>query len=75
MQIRTRTAVIPVEAIQAAYNDAVMLGRMALAREIAQLWLTALAEQKVQRIPIGVSSGPSKKENLRTYAPEMGFAY
>jgi hypothetical protein len=41
MHIRTRTAVIPVEAIQGAYNDAVMLGRMELAREIGQLWLSA----------------------------------
>ena len=73
MQIRTRTAVIPVEAIQAAYNNAVMSGRMALAREIAQLWLNVLVEQKVQRIPIGVSKWRSKKENLRTYAPEMSL--
>ena len=45
MQITTRTAVIPKEAIQAAYNDAVMLGLTALAQEIAQLWLSALVEQ------------------------------
>jgi hypothetical protein len=47
MQITTRTAVIPNDAIQTAYNDAVMSGRMALAREIGQLWLSMLAEQKV----------------------------
>ena len=54
MQIRTRTAVIPVEAIQAAYNDAVMSGRTGLAREIGQLWLNVLVEQKAQRIQISV---------------------
>ncbi len=47
MQITTRTAVIPMDAIQTAYNDAVMSGRMALAREIEQLWLSRLAKQKV----------------------------
>jgi hypothetical protein len=47
MQITTRVAVIPIDAIQAAYNDAVMLGRMALAREIGQVWLSMLAKQKV----------------------------
>jgi hypothetical protein len=69
MEIVTRTAVIPIEAIQAAYNDAVMSGRTGLAQEIAQLWLSALVEQKVQRIQMGVSSGWSTKETLRTYAP------
>jgi hypothetical protein len=46
--ITTRTAVIPLGAIQNAYNDAVMSGRMALAREIEQLWLM-VAERKVIR--------------------------
>jgi hypothetical protein len=67
MQIRTRTAVIPAEAIQAAYNNAVMLERMALAREIGQLWLNVLVEQKVQRVQTRVK-GRSKKENVRTNA-------
>jgi hypothetical protein len=48
VQITTRTAVISIDAIQTAYNDAVMSGRMALAREIGQLWLSTLAEQKVR---------------------------
>ena len=43
----SRTAVIPVEAIQNAYNDAVMSGRIALASDIGQLWLKMLGEQKV----------------------------
>jgi len=47
MQITTRTAVISIDAVQTAYNDAVMSGRMALAREIEQLWLSRLAKQKV----------------------------
>jgi hypothetical protein len=49
VRITTRTAVIPLDAIQNAYNDAVMSGRMALAREIGQLWLSMLAERKVIR--------------------------
>ena len=65
MEIVTRTAVIPLDSIQAAYNDAVMSGRMALAREIAQLWLSALAEQKFRLVPIGINSRRSKKERLR----------
>jgi hypothetical protein len=78
--LTTRTAVIPKEAIQAAYNDAVMLGRTALARELAQLWLSALVEQKVQRIQIRVK-GRSKKENVRTNAtaaeiePRLVFSF
>ena len=47
MQVSTRKAVIPIDAVQRAYNDAVMSGRMALARERGQLWLSRLAEQKV----------------------------
>ena len=47
MQVSTRKAVIPIDAVQRAYNDAVMSGRMALAREIEQLWLSMLAEQKI----------------------------
>ena len=50
MQITPRTAVIPIDAIQTAYNDAVMSGRMALAGEIEQLWLRRPAEQKVARL-------------------------
>jgi hypothetical protein len=49
VRITTRTAVIPLDAVQNAYNDAVMSGRMALAREIGQLWLSMLAERKVIR--------------------------
>ena len=50
MQITTRTAVISIDAVQTAYNDAVMSGRMPLAREIGELWLSRLAEQKVVRL-------------------------
>jgi hypothetical protein len=50
MQITPRRTVIPIDAIQTAYNDAVMSGRMALAREIEQLWFIRLAEQKVARL-------------------------
>ena len=72
MQIRTRTAVIPVEAIQAAYNNAVMSGRMALAREIGQLWFNVLVEQKVQRIPIGVGKWRSKNPSDLCTGDEPG---
>ena len=51
MEITTQTAVIPMEAIQAAYNDAVMSGRMALAREITQIWTSTLTEQKLVLSP------------------------
>ena len=54
MQVSTRKAVIPIDAVQRAYNDAVMSGRMALAREIGQLWLSRLAEQKV--VPLAPTS-------------------
>ena len=37
MFIETKTATLRVEDIQAAYNKAVMSGRMSLAREIEQL--------------------------------------
>ena len=47
MQITTRTAVISIDAVQTAYNDAVMSGRIALASDIGQLWLKMLGEQKV----------------------------
>ena len=58
MQVSTRKAVIPIDAVQRAYNDAVMSGRMALAREIGQLWLSRLAEQKVvPRRPFTKNSG------------------
>jgi hypothetical protein len=66
MQIRTRTAVIPVEAIQSAYNEAVMSGRMVLAWEIGQLWLNVLVEQKVRRIQMPVDKRKRGKD-LRHY--------
>ena len=51
MEITTRTAVIPIEAIQAAYNDAVMSGRMALAWEITRIWTSTLTEQEGSASP------------------------
>jgi len=45
MLIETRTATFRVDDIQAAYNDAVLSGRMPLAKEIARLWLGAIADQ------------------------------
>ena len=45
--IETATATFRVDDIQAAYNNAVLLGRMLLAEEIEQIWLGALASQSV----------------------------
>ena len=47
MQITTRRTEIPIDAVQTAYNNALMSGRMAFAREIEQLWLSRLAKQKI----------------------------
>ena len=49
MLIETKTATLRVEDIQAAYNKAVMSGRMSLAREIEQLWIGALVSQRALR--------------------------
>src|ERR1700751_4446140 len=62
LQIATRTAVIPTAAIQAAYNDAVMSERLSLAREIAQLWLGVLVEQRVERIQIPSARDAPKRK-------------
>jgi hypothetical protein len=55
MQIETKTATFAVDDIQAAYNKAVLFGRMLLAREIEQLWLGALASQRSLRAEKGAS--------------------
>jgi hypothetical protein len=47
--IETKTATLRVEDIQAAYNKAVLSGRMLLAREIEQLWIGALVSQRALR--------------------------
>ncbi len=47
MQIKTRTALIPADAIQSAYNKLVMSDRMALAREIERIWINSLTQQTV----------------------------
>jgi hypothetical protein len=47
VQIETQTAAFRVDDIQAAYNDAVLSGRTLLAREIEQLWIGTLANQRV----------------------------
>lgn len=49
MFIETTTATLRVEDIQAAYNKAVLAGRMSLAREIEQLWISALVSQRALR--------------------------
>ena len=45
--IETKTVKFRFEDIQAAYNKAVRLGQMSLAREIEQIWRGALASQSV----------------------------
>ena len=49
MYIETNTATLRVEDIQAAYNKAVLSGRRSLAREIEQLWISALVNQRELR--------------------------
>ena len=48
MRIATRTATFRVDDIQAAYNEAVLSGRMPLAKEIEQLWLGAIIDQSAR---------------------------
>ena len=49
MKIETKIASFHVEDIQTAYNDAVVSGRMALAREIEKLWIGALGNHRALR--------------------------
>ena len=49
MFIETTTATLRVDDIQAAYNKAVLSGRMSLAREIEQLWIGVLVSQRALR--------------------------
>jgi len=49
MQIETAMAILPLDRIQAAYNEAVLSGRMLVAEQVARLWLDALTRRSMRR--------------------------
>jgi hypothetical protein len=63
--IETKTATFRADDIQAAYNDALLSGRMSLAREIEQLWIGALVSQRALRASKPPSSGATLSDIRR----------
>ncbi len=74
MFIETRTATFRVDDIQAAYNDAVLSGRMSLAREIEQLWIGALVSQRALRANKSPSRGSTLSDIRRRASAHLAVA-